>query len=222
MNNLEMGYSTSTTKVYWCHICKKEFNKIFIENTDIQCRFCSNNFCEEITPDNLSDHPSSFQPFERIPGNNNRNNNNLLNLVYIPRGVRPRTSSSFLDMIINMLGQHEESNMESIINFIMQNDPNRYGNPPASKKVVENLDKITVNEQNIKTLRKDSGISDDNSCAICKDNFEINQNLIYLPCKHLFHDECILPWLKERNSCPTCRHELPTDDNEYEIRKNSI
>ena len=104
----------------------------------------------------------------------------------------------------------------------MQNDPNRYGNPPASKKVIENLDKITVNEDNLKNLRKDSGISDDNSCAICKDNFEINQNLIYLPCKHLFHDECILPWLKERNSCPTCRHELPTDDQEYETRKNSL
>ena len=139
-------------------------------------------------------------------------------VVYVPR-EGARTRSSFLDILMSLIGDsYDDSNFESIMNYIMQNDPNKYGNPPASKNSVETLEKITVTEENRERILKEC----ENCCAVCKDEFEIEQELLIMPCKHTFHDECILPWLKERNSCPTCRRELPTDDTEYETRKGSM
>ncbi|KAK1602713.1 hypothetical protein QYE76_027025 [Lolium multiflorum] len=56
-------------------------------------------------------------------------------------------------------------------------------------------------------------------CAVCKDGIEAGEAARRLPCAHLYHGACILPWLAIRNTCPLCRHELPTDDAEYETWK---
>ena len=56
-------------------------------------------------------------------------------------------------------------------------------------------------------------------CNVCKDEYKEGEEVTKLPCNHSYHPECILPWLKEHNSCPTCRFELPTDDKDYENKK---
>ncbi|XP_047341407.1 E3 ubiquitin-protein ligase AIP2 [Impatiens glandulifera] len=85
--------------------------------------------------------------------------------------------------------------------------------PPASKEVVANLPVLDITEENITKIDKDS------ECAICKENFVVGDKMQELPCKHKFHPQCLKPWLDETNSCPTCRHELRTDDHAYETRK---
>jgi hypothetical protein len=54
-------------------------------------------------------------------------------------------------------------------------------------------------------------------CVVCCEGLQNNETVIQLPgCAHIFHEECAMAWLKTHNTCPYCRRELPTDDEEYE------
>lgn len=57
------------------------------------------------------------------------------------------------------------------------------------------------------------------SCSICADQFEVGTCATQLPCKHWFHSDCLYSWLKLHNTCPLCRFELDTLDEEYESKK---
>ena len=207
----------SMTKTYWCHLCKTEIMKVFIKGVEVQCRLCSNTFCEEIvTEQDSSDHPSTFEPFERVnPNNLNRNNespiNNRFSLIHLLLPSLESTLSSGNSFLFD-----EDFHLENLINYIITNDNNRYGNPPASKIAINSLESIEINEEKLMELKSNNLLE----CSVCKDQFEINQKIKKIPCKHHFHLECIMPWLKERNSCPVCRYELPTDDEDYETLKN--
>ena len=47
----------------------------------------------------------------------------------------------------------------------------------------------------------------DEDCPICYENNN-EKNWVELPCRHKFHNECILEWLKIKNICPVCRQEF--------------
>ncbi|KAM1378160.1 hypothetical protein ACFX13_040288 [Malus domestica] len=100
--------------------------------------------------------------------------------------------------------------LEQLIQQLAENDPNRYGTPPASKSAIEALLVVKISEELL--------ASDSSQCAVCKDSFELGEEAKQMPCKHIYHSDCILPWLELHNTCPVCRHELPTDDSEYEQR----
>ncbi|GAB4839620.1 hypothetical protein Ancab_029143 [Ancistrocladus abbreviatus] len=101
--------------------------------------------------------------------------------------------------------------LEQLIQQLAENDPNRHGTPPASKKAIDRLLNIKFTDELVK--------SDSAQCAVCMNEFELGSMGKQLPCKHIFHSECILPWLELHNSCPVCRHELPTDDPDYESHR---
>lgn len=49
------------------------------------------------------------------------------------------------------------------------------------------------------------------SCPICLEAIEEATAALQMPCarSHVFHKECLITWLGERNTCPVCRHHLP-------------
>lgn len=52
-------------------------------------------------------------------------------------------------------------------------------------------------------------------CAVCKEQFTIDAEdtadlvVVTLPCKHPFHEGCIVPWIKASGTCPVCRLVFP-------------
>jgi hypothetical protein len=51
------------------------------------------------------------------------------------------------------------------------------------------------------------------TCSICLTDYEAGERLRVLPCRHVFHRECLDPWLARNANCPNCRTNLlPGDD----------
>ncbi|KAL5709536.1 RING-type E3 ubiquitin transferase [Ranunculus cassubicifolius] len=112
-------------------------------------------------------------------------------------GLRPLPASmsdflmgSGFDRLLDQLAQIE-------INGV-----GRCEHPPASKAAIESMPTIEIVSCHVNT---------ESHCAVCKEAFELGAEAREMPCKHIYHSDCILPWLSLRNSCPVCRHELPTD-----------
>ena len=71
-----------------------------------------------------------------------------------------------------------------------------------AKKLLDNDTKYKQVLQGIKSIKDSEGYGEDNSlCPIC---FERKRNILCLPCKHLYCDNCINP-IMDKRKCPICR-----------------
>ncbi|URE48234.1 zinc finger, RING-type [Musa troglodytarum] len=116
----------------------------------------------------------------------------------LPESMSEFLMGSGLERILDQLSQTEVDGIGGAHGF-------EY--PPASKVAIDSMPTIEI---------ADGHISMESHCAVCKDPFELGTEVREMPCKHIYHQDCILPWLSLRNSCPLCRHEMPTDVQEIE------
>lgn len=110
------------------------------------------------------------------------------------------------------LGDGTITNYEQLLHELLMAGPGSRGTPPTGKRVLQKLldSKRLVSKEDVTTKL---------DCAVCKDWMAEGTFAIELDCSHTFCEDCILPWLKQRNSCPVCRLEMETDDVEYETFK---
>ena len=47
-----------------------------------------------------------------------------------------------------------------------------------------------------------------NNCIICLEDFKHGDEVINLPCLHIFHKTCLLEWFKQHDFCPICKFKL--------------
>ncbi|GMP92361.1 hypothetical protein CsSME_00042617 [Camellia sinensis var. sinensis] len=64
---------------------------------------------------------------------------------------------------------------------------------------------------NYKTQSTQDGNND--SCVICRLDYEDGDTLTVLSCKHLYHSECINNWLRINKVCPVCCTEVSASGN---------
>ncbi|XP_005406085.1 PREDICTED: E3 ubiquitin-protein ligase RNF126 isoform X1 [Chinchilla lanigera] len=88
--------------------------------------------------------------------------------------------------------------LDAIITQLLNQFENT-GPPPADKEKIQALPTIPVTEEHV-----GSGLE----CPVCKDDYALGESVRQLPCNHLFHDGCIVPWLEQHDSCPVCRKSL--------------
>jgi E3 ubiquitin-protein ligase RNF115/126 len=92
--------------------------------------------------------------------------------------------------------------LDQIISQLL-NQLENTGPPPATTTQLENLPIVTISEADVERNLE---------CAICFDDFQLNDKGRRLPCKHIFHEPCITEWLKLHGTCPICRKNMSGED----------
>ncbi len=90
------------------------------------------------------------------------------------------------------------SNKKKLLNQLENTGP-----PPASEDQLKNLPVVIISKDEVEKNVQ---------CAICMEDFNLNDEAKRLPCKHYFHESCINEWLKLHGTCPVCRKNLIGED----------
>jgi len=84
-----------------------------------------------------------------------------------------------------------------------------YGFKCYNKFKYDRMDEIVmpINIENLNTLIVCNELPE-NNCSICLDEFKNEDILKKLNCSHIFHKDCLAPWINNNKSCPLCRTDI--------------
>ena len=79
----------------------------------------------------------------------------------------------------------------------------------AKKTAVEKLPIVKIEHKHCK--RKGSELEPP-CCTVCCENIDLDTKGMFMPCGHIYHPECLKPWLEQNHTCPVCRFSLPLEE----------
>ena len=133
--------------------------------------------------------------------NNSSMNNNTISYNILTTNINNDSlinDSIFESINPNIIPNERENSIEELfVNLFVMANNNKSAGPikndllnvlPESK--IADINKL--NEENKK-------------CLICLEEYVNNDNVIYLPCFHIFHKNCIIQWIKKHANCPLCK-----------------
>ncbi|KAK7339676.1 hypothetical protein VNO77_20357 [Canavalia gladiata] len=203
---------------FWCYRCNRIVRVPIVAEQDptLLCPDCNSGFLEEIRNPAIShSHDASrrrdrspFNPVIVLRGGNDVVSPDTRNfeLYYndtgsgsglrpLPAGVTEFLMGSGFDHLLDQLVQLEGTSVQL----------DRPPPPAASKAAIESMPAVKIISNHVYA---------ESHCAVCMEPFELDCDAREMPCGHVYHSDCIVPWLSVRNSCPVCRHELPADTAE--------
>ncbi|OBZ71106.1 hypothetical protein A0H81_08618 [Grifola frondosa] len=83
--------------------------------------------------------------------------------------------------------------------------------PVATKEDIDNSGLQVIKPTDLQTYEQDGRVASNcvDRCLICLDDYESDDELRLMSCKHAFHKDCVDKWLQVgRNNCPACRTQL--------------
>ncbi|KAF7848845.1 hypothetical protein BT93_L1512 [Corymbia citriodora subsp. variegata] len=83
-------------------------------------------------------------------------------------------------------------------------DDTEFGAIPAAREAIETLERT-------KPDKSPSEGYEAEPCSICLEEMKVlDVEAARMPCKHVFHYDCIARWLNTSHLCPLCRFSMPT------------
>jgi hypothetical protein len=93
-----------------------------------------------------------------------------------------------------------------------------YNNEDTVRTITDNIYNVTTFEKNQRVTLSEKQIQgfqrkgnvDGGTCGICLCDIVSNEEVLTLQpkCSHIYHPDCIIPWLKRSVHCPSCRIDL--------------
>jgi hypothetical protein len=76
-------------------------------------------------------------------------------------------------------------------------DDEASGVRPASENLIQELEKVRIEGVDLEV------------CPVCLEGLSVGLEAMRMPCLHVYHEGCIVEWLRKCNLCPLCRYEMP-------------
>jgi E3 ubiquitin-protein ligase RNF115/126 len=100
-------------------------------------------------------------------------------------------------------GVYSQEAFDRIISEMMERNPPPSSAPgPASAAAIRGLPSKRIDES---MLQGEGENLKSPECAICQDDAELGSEVAVLPCNHWYHRTCVSEWLKQHDTCPSCR-----------------
>ena len=155
-----------------------------------------------------------------------RSRRNRLNNLLLSNSIWSRSSitNNYLNdpslvLNYNFNRNYNQIFFDNFLNYTFLNNTKKY-KTVAHDSVIDNLQirNYCLND-----------IENSSKCPILLEDFEIDDPIIQLPCKHIFNPDSIVNWLKnESNTCPVCRYSFISkevfinDENQVSNDENQV